>query len=94
VAIRKPHPPNFEKGIDSMANVTLRQTRRGDERLIQACLLVDRLCSERLSATERLEAHLGRADAQRLTNLLSSRGITLRDTARRPYASARRLAAA
>jgi hypothetical protein len=75
-----------------MSDATLRNTRRGDQRLMRACRLVDSMCAQRMSASERLEAQLGRTDAQKLI-LLLRRGTNLRDAEWRPYDAAHARAA-
>jgi hypothetical protein len=49
-----------------MSDTKLRQQRRGDERLMLTCLVVERLCAERVPAPVRLEAEIGPVDTQRL----------------------------
>jgi hypothetical protein len=68
--------------------------RRGDERLMLTCLVVERLCAERVPASMRLEAEIGAADTQRLVVPLARRLITRGYPDRRPYDAARVVAAA
>ena len=49
-----------------MSETKLRQQRRGDERLMLTCLVVERLCAQRVPASVRLEAEIGRVDTQML----------------------------
>jgi len=48
-----------------MTNTKLHNTKRGDERLMRACLIVDRLCAEPMSSSGRLEAKLAPLNTQR-----------------------------
>jgi hypothetical protein len=48
-----------------MTTTKLHNTKRGDERLMRACLIVDRLCAEPMSSSGRLEAKLARMNTQR-----------------------------
>ena len=66
--------------------------RRGDERLMRAFFVADRLCAERLSATERLEARLGTWEARGLVVSLS-RGAAPKDSRRYSSDAVRDLAA-
>jgi hypothetical protein len=60
------HIWNIEKrGEYEMSNTKLHNTKRGDERLMRACLIVDRLCAEPMSSSGRLEAKLARMNTQR-----------------------------
>jgi hypothetical protein len=56
-----------------MSDTKLRQYRRGDERLMLTCLVVGRLCAERVPASVRLEAEIGPVEAQRLVAPLARR---------------------
>src|SRR4029450_1051846 len=56
-----------------MTATDLRQQRRGDERLMLTCLVVERLCAGRVPATVRLEAEIGPVDTQRLVISLARR---------------------
>ena len=56
-----------------MSDTKLRQQRRGDERLMLTCLVVERLCAGRVPATVRLEAEIGPVDTQRLVISLARR---------------------
>ena len=55
-----------------MNDAKLHERRRGDERLMLTCLLVERLCAERVPASVRLEAKIG-LDTQRLLVPLAQR---------------------
>jgi hypothetical protein len=56
-----------------MSETKLRQRRRGDEGLMLTCLVVERLCAERVPASVRLEAEIGPVDTQRLVVPLARR---------------------
>jgi hypothetical protein len=77
-----------------MSNAKLSQRRRGDERLMLTCLLVERLCAERVPASVRLKAEIGPADTQRLVVPLARRLTTRRRPDRHPYDAAHIVAAA
>ena len=51
-----------------MSDPTLHRPQRGDERLLLACQVLERLCAERVPASARLEAAIGRR-----TKLLAAR---------------------
>ena len=56
-----------------MSDTKLRQQRRGDERLMLTCLVVERLCASHVPATVRLEAEIGPVITQRLVVPLARR---------------------
>jgi hypothetical protein len=77
-----------------MSDAKLGQRRRGDERLILTCLVIERLCAERVLASARLEAEIGSLDTQRLVVPLARRLTTRGYPDRHPYDAARIVAAA
>ncbi len=76
-----------------MRDTKLRQQRRGDERLMLTCLVVERLCAGRVPAMVRLEAEIGLVDTQRLVISLARR-LAAQGYDRHPYDAARVVAAA
>jgi hypothetical protein len=68
-----------------MSDAKLRQQRRGDERLMLTCLVIERLCAERVPASVRLEAEIGPVDTQRLLGPLAPRRTTQGYSDRQPY---------
>jgi hypothetical protein len=77
-----------------MSDTKLRQQRRGDERLMLTCLVVERLCAGRVPATVRLEAEIGPVATQRLVISLARRLVAQGYPDRHPYDDARVVAAA
>jgi hypothetical protein len=77
-----------------MSDTKLRQERRGDERLMLTCLVVERLCAGRVPATVRLEAEIGPVDTQRLVSSLARRLAAQGYRTGTPYDAARVVAAA
>ncbi len=77
-----------------MSDAKLRQQRRGDERLMLTCLVVERLCAEHVPARVRLEAKIGPVDTHRLLIPLARRLTTQGYFDRHPYEAARIVAAA
>ena len=56
-----------------MSDATLRRTNRGDERLLLACRVLERLCAERVPASVRLEQAIGPASTRSLVVPLARR---------------------
>jgi hypothetical protein len=77
-----------------MSDAKLSQRRRGDERLMLTCLVVERLCAERVAASVRLKAAIGPVDTQRLVVPLARRLTTRGYSDRHQYDAARIVAAA
>jgi len=55
-----------------MTDPRLRQ-RRGDERLLLTCLIVERMCAPHVAASERLEAAIAPAEAKSIVIPLAQR---------------------
>jgi hypothetical protein len=53
-----------------MTDTPSRAARSGDDRLLRACLFMERLCAERAPAAERLAQSIGAAGAQELLSSL------------------------
>ena len=59
-----------------MSDARPRKLQRGDERLMLACTVVGRLCTDRVPASVRLEAAIGRLDVPNLAVPVARRLIT------------------
>jgi hypothetical protein len=47
-----------------MSDVGPRKLQRGDQRLMLTCMVVERLCTDRVPASVRLEAAIGKLDVR------------------------------
>jgi hypothetical protein len=77
-----------------MTDTKLRQQRQGDERLMLTCLIIERLCVERVPASLRLDAEIGPVNTQRLVVARARRLAMPEYLNRHPYDAARVVAAA
>jgi hypothetical protein len=77
-----------------MSDAKLRQPQRGDERLLLACRILERLCADRVPASERLEAAIGPASTRSLVVPLARRLSARPSADRAPETTVRVVAAA